>query len=303
MGQRVVIAGASGLIGRALVSELRARGWTVIRLVRAKAKRADEVSWDPAAGVLDARALGRVDAVVNLSGENIAAGRWTRARRARIVESRTGSLRTLHHAIEALPERPDVLVSASAVGIYGDRGDEVLTETSARGEGFLADVCETWEAHAAKSVDLGVRTVQLRLGVVLARESGALKKLLPLFRAGFGGRVGNGRQWMSWIALVDAVGAIVHAIENPQLSGPVNAVAPRVVTNLEFTRALATALRRPAFVPVPAFALRLAFGQMAEETLLASARVEPVALLRTGYRFRLPELEGALASVLQSGKL
>ena len=303
MGQRVVIAGASGLIGRALVSELRARGWTVIRLVRGQVGGADEIAWDPAAGVLDARALGRVEAVVNLSGENIAAGRWTRTRRTRIVESRTGSLRTLHHAIEALPERPDVLVSASAVGIYGDRGDEVLTETSARGSGFLPDVCETWETHAAKIADLGVRTVPLRSGVVLAREGGALKKLLPLFRAGLGGRVGNGHQWMSWIGLVDAVGAIMHAIENPQLSGPVNAVAPHAVTNLEFTRALATALQRPAFLPVPAFALRLAFGQMAEETLLASARVEPVALLRSGYRFRQPQLEGALASVLQSGKL
>ena len=303
MSKRVVIAGASGLIGRALVQELRARGWTAIRFVRGQARRADEVGWNPASDMLNVDELGRVDAVVNLSGENIASGRWTRERRKRIVESRVGSLRTLRRALERMSVPPQVVVSASAVGIYGDRGDEVLTETSTRGQGFLADVCEAWEEHAVRIAQLGVRTVRLRLGVVLAREGGALPRLLPLFRAGLGGRVGNGRQWMSWISLVDAVGAVAHAIECAELAGPVNAVAPRAVTNLEFTRTVAAWLRRPAWLPAPAFALRLAFGQMAQETLLASARVEPAELIRSGYRFRDPDLGAALSSILQSGKL
>jgi uncharacterized protein (TIGR01777 family) len=296
---KIVIAGASGLIGQALAAALRERGDQVLRLVRRPAAAADEIQWDPAAGKIDGGRLAGCDAIVNLAGENIAGGRWTARRRERIFRSRVEATRTLVQAIGAMARRPAVLVNASAVGFYGDRGDERLAETSAIGHGFLPEVTLAWETHAEGAKRFGVRTVLARFGVVLATEGGALAKMLPAFRFGLGGPLGNGRQWMSWIALEDAVAALVGAIDRAEWAGAVNVVAPGPVTNAEFTRALGAALRRPAFLPVPAFVLRLLFGQgLADEALLGSTRAEPRVLTAAGFRFRHPELAGALAAIL-----
>lgn len=291
--QTVVVAGASGLVGRALVAALTARGHRVRRLVRRAPAASDEVRWDPATGACDLGELGEADAVINLAGENLAAGRWTAARREAILRSRVDTTRTLVAAVKRTARRPEVFINASATGIYGDRGDEVLTEASAAGTGFLADVCRAWEEPLA-ALPAGVRAVALRTGVVLTPQGGALAKMLPAFRLGVGGRLGNGRQWMSWITLDDLVGAIGHVLVDPRCQGPVNAVAPTPVTNAAFTAALGAALRRPAILPVPVFALRLLFGQMADEALLSSARVEPKALLDTGFEFRHRGIETAL---------
>lgn len=296
----VAIAGASGLIGSALSAALRADGHRVSRLVRHASSTADEIAWDPAKGRLDPESLGGFDAIVNLSGENVGAGRWTVRRRERILGSRIDATRTLVLALKAAPPRPRIFVSASAVGFYGGRGDEELSERSSPGQGFLPEVCLAWETHAEGAGRLGLREVRLRFGVVLAREGGALAKMLPLFRLGFGGRLGGGDQWMSWIALEDAVRAIMAAIENPALRGPVNVVAPAPVRNAEFARALGRALRRPAILPAPAWALRLAFGRMADEMLLASARVRPDALRASGFVFRHSRLEPALHAILRA---
>lgn len=296
---RAVVAGASGLIGRALVAALRQAGWQVTRLVRREVRGADEVCWNPASGAIDPAAVEGVDAVVNLAGANVGDGRWTRARRAAIRASRIESTRTLVQAMARAGRRPAVFVSAAATGIYGSRGDEVLTEVSTAGAGFLAEVCRDWEAEAVAAEKAGVRTVCARFGVVLAAEGGALAKLLPVFRLGLGGRIGDGRQWMSWIGRDDAVGALRLAIERPECRGPMNLVAPGAVTNAEFTRTLARVVRRPAFCAVPAAVLRLALGTMAEETILASARVEPVRLREAGFVFRTPGLEDALRAALR----
>jgi len=242
-----------------------------------------------------------VDAVVNLSGEGIADARWTPERKAAILRSRIDSTQTLVAAIAGVKserQRPFVLVSASAIGIYGDRGDAMLDENATRGAGFLADVCEAWERAAVEADALGVRVVELRTGVVLTPAGGALSRLLPLFRAGLGGRIGDGRTWMSWISLDDLVGAIYHAVLDRRCDGPVNAVAPAAVTNAEFTRRLSRVLRRPAVLPVPKAALRSLFGEMADETLLASARVTPGRLGEAGYDFRHENLEKALRHLL-----
>ncbi|HEY8933292.1 MAG TPA: TIGR01777 family oxidoreductase, partial [Rariglobus sp.] len=244
-----LIAGASGLVGRALTAFLRTQGHTVIRLVRRATQASDEVYWNPATNQLDPHAMRGVDAVVNLSGEGIADARWTPERKAAILRSRIDSTQTLVAAIAGVKserQRPFVLVSASAIGIYGDRGDAMLDENATRGAGFLADVCEAWERAAVEADALGVRVVELRTGVVLTPAGGALSRLLPLFRAGLGGRIGDGRTWMSWISLDDLVGAIYHAVLDRRCDGPVNAVAPAAVTNAEFTRRLSRVLRRPA---------------------------------------------------------
>jgi len=294
----VVIAGASGLIGNALLHALRNDGYQVWRLVRRRKVRDDEIAWDPARGELDPRELAGTDAVVNLAGESLADGRWTAKRRERILKSRTESTRTLVTALRELEPRPGVLLSGSAVGFYGDRGEDVLSERSTMGTGFLPEVCLAWETMAEGAARAGMRAVFLRFGVVLARQGGALAKMLPLYRAGLGGRLGSGRQWMSWIGLGDAVGAIRHALSDDRCRGPLNVVAPAPVRNAEFAAALGRVLHRPAFLPAPALALRAVFGRMADEALLASTRAVPEKLIETGYTFRAPTLETALRGVL-----
>jgi uncharacterized protein (TIGR01777 family) len=291
---RVLLSGASGLIGNALARLLRASGWAVFRLVRRTPGAADEIEWHPEANRVALPKDARFDAVVNLAGENIAGGRWSRARKEKILKSRLHSTRALVHALRALPQPPAVLVNASAAGYYGNRGDAVLTEESPPGEGFLADVCRGWESEATQAEDLGIRVVLLRTGTVLAVEGGALAKLLPFFRLGLGGRLGHGQQWMSWVGLEDLLEIILRALSDGRLVGAVNAVAPHPVRNVEFTRILGRVLHRPTVLPVPAFALRLVFGEMADAALLASARVEPTRLRAIGFEFRDPELAGAL---------
>ena len=290
---RIVIAGASGLIGGALVPALRARGHEVIRLVRRPPRDSGEVFWNPATSELDATRLEGADAFVNLAGENVAQ-RWTTASRERIWHSRIDATRTLVLALDRLKHKPAVFVNASAIGFYGDCGDEELTEASGIGSGFLPEVCLAWETHAEGASRRGLRTAVLRFGVVIAREGGALAKMLPIFRLGLGGRLGEGRQWMSWVSLDDAVGAIIHVLANGNCRGPVNVVAPTPVTNADFTGTLARALHRPALAPVPGAVLRFVFGQMAQDMLLGSTRALPISLQETGFRFQHPTLEVAL---------
>jgi len=296
----IVVSGSSGLIGSALVPELGAAKHNVKRLVRRALRgREAEAHWDPAAGSLDPKLLEGCDAVVHLGGENIAAGRWTAAKKRRIRDSRVRSTKVLSEAMARLSRAPKVLVCASAIGYYGDRGSELLTEESAPGSGFLPEVCRAWEAAAAPAAKKGIRVVHMRFGVVLSRKGGALTKMLLPFWLGLGGKVGSGSQYMSWIAIGDAVGALQYALEHEALRGPVNAVAPNPVTNLEFTRALGRALHRPTIFPMPAAAARLVFGEMADALLLSSARVEPARLKAGGYRFRHPALDEALRHLLE----
>lgn len=296
----VLVSGSRGLIGSAVVSFLTAEGHRVVPLVRPKpdSPAAAAVCWDPEAGRIDLTGLEGLDAVVHLAGENLAEGRWTAAKKARIRDSRVQGTRLLCEALAGLEQPPQVLVCASAIGYYGDRGEEVLTEESEPGLGFLADVCREWEAATDPAAQRGIRVVNLRFGIVLSPTGGALALMLPPFRKGFGGALGTGKQFMSWIALDDVVGVIYHALLTPNLQGPVNAVSPHPVTNQQFTRILGKVLRRPTLLALPAFAARLAFGEMAEALLLASARVEPTRLLETGFTFRYPELEGALRHLL-----
>jgi uncharacterized protein (TIGR01777 family) len=285
------------LVGSALVPALRASGHDVYRLVRRVPSASDEIPWNPAHSDLAPAALAGTDAIINLAGENVGAGRWTAARRERILRSRVEATRTLAAAAKQLSAAPSVFLSASAVGFYGDRGDDVLTESSPMGIGFLPEVCLAWETHAEAAARAGIRTAYLRFGMILAGQGGALAKMLPLFRLGLGGRLGPGTQWMSWVSLPDAVGAIQHALVTPACAGPLNIVAPDPVPNATFTATLAHVLRRPAFLPAPAWALRLALGRMADEALLASLRAQPAALRRTGYAFQHPTLEAALQAV------
>jgi uncharacterized protein (TIGR01777 family) len=294
---RVLVTGSTGLIGRALVSSLKAGGAQVTSLVRGIPTGPDQVHWDPARPLAPENVSG-FDTVVHLAGETVAA-RWTKNKQTKIRDSRVGGTRTLAHALAKASERPRVLVAASAIGYYGDRADEVLNEKSAAGTGFLADVCREWEAANQAASDAGIRTVQIRTGIVLSAEGGALKKMLPPFRMGVGGRLGSGRQWMSWIHIQDMVGAIHHVIKTDLLQGPVNLVAPKPVTNAEFTETLASVLQRPAMFPVPAFAIRTIFGQMGQEVLLSSQRVEPARLVTSGYPFHYSDLRKALEAVLQ----
>lgn len=294
---RVLVSGASGLIGRALVPLLQTQGHTVVRLVRRNATREDEIAWDPAAGRIEADKLAGADAVVHLAGENVGV-RWTEARRRAIRESRVAGTRLLVEACRGLAKPPATWVNAAAVGVYGDRGDEVLTETSTAGGGFLADVCQGWEEQASRARGFGTRVVLMRFGMVLTPAGGALGRMLPLFRAGLGGRLGDGRQWTSWVALDDAIGAIYHALADAQMEGACNVVAPEPVRNAEFARVLGRVLGRTAVMPAPAAALKMVFGQMANEVVLAGQRAMPKRLEESGYIFHEPELEGALRHVL-----
>ncbi|MFI5228550.1 MAG: TIGR01777 family oxidoreductase [Gemmatimonadales bacterium] len=289
----IVISGSTGLIGSALVASLTARGHEVRQLVRRTQRGGDEITWHPDAGELDPRAFDGADAVIHLAGENIAQ-RWTSGARQRIRDSRVHGTSLIARTIAALPRKPRALVNASAIGIYGDRGDEELDEWSATGRGFLANVCREWEAATSAASDAGVRVAMLRTGVALSRGGGALAKLLPPFRAGLGGRIGSGRQWMSWIALSDLVRAVLHIVDDETLAGPVDIVAPNPVRNADFARTLGRVLRRPAVIPLPGPAIRLLFGAMGVETLLASQRVRPAKLLERGFAFEHPTLESAL---------
>jgi hypothetical protein len=295
---KVAITGASGFVGAALVPFLTTGGHDVVRLVRRAPRAKDEVRWDPGAGEIDAAALEGVDAVVNLSGENIAGGRWTESRKALLQSSRLGPTGLLARTLAGLKRKPRVLVSASAVGYYGDRGDAWVTETDGPADDFLGRLSAEWEKAAAPAASSGIRVVHPRFGVVLSPAGGALGKMLLPFKAGLGGVLGSGTQYTSWIAMDDVLGVIHHLLERPDLAGPVNATAPEPVTNAVFTGTLGRVLGRPTVLPAPAFALRLAFGEMADATLLSSARVKPERLLATGYRFRFPDLEGALRHVL-----
>ena len=293
----IAVSGSSGLVGSALVPFLTEGGHRVTRLVRRPAG-GDDVAWDIAQGVKDLPRLEGVDAVVHLAGENIAAGRWTAARKETIRRSRVEGTRRLCESLARLSRRPKVLVSASAVGFYGNRGEEMLREDSAPGSDFLAQVCREWEAATEPASRAGIRVVQLRFGMILSPAGGALKKMLLPFKLGAGGRIGSGTQYVSWIGIDDVAGVIHHAIVTESLQGPVNAVTPTPVTNAEYTRTLARVLSRPAVVPMPAFAARLAFGELADALLLASQRVIPTRLQASGYKFRYPELEGALRHLL-----
>ncbi len=293
---RILVSGARGLVGSALTAVLRARGDELLSLTRSP-RAPGEVGWDPGSGRLEPRDLEGFDAVVHLAGEPSAA-RWTPARREAIRASRVTGTRLLAGRLAGLERPPRTLVSASAIGIYGDRGEERLDEASAPGTGFLADVCREWEAAAAPGTARGIRVVQPRLGLVLTPRGGALARLLPLYRLGLGGPLGDGRAWWSWVALDDVVAVLVRACEDGALAGPVNVVAPEPARNGEFARVLGRVLRRPARLPVPPLALRAAFGEMARETLLAGARGEPARLLGAGHVFRFPGLEGALRHLL-----
>ena len=299
---RVLVSGASGLVGSALVPFLTTAGHTVSRLVRDPSQRADDaILWDPARGTIEADRLAGFDAVVHLAGENIAGGRWTAARKAAIRDSRVAGTRLLASTLARRPDPPRVFVSASAIGYYGERGDERLGESAPPGVGFLPETCRDWEREVEPARAAGLRTAQLRIGLVLDPRGGALARMLTPFRLGVAGRLGSGRQWMSWISLDDLLGVIHRALVDERVSGPLNAVAPRPVTNAEFTATLARVLRRPAWLPAPAAALRLALGEMAQDLLLASIRVEPAALARLGHEFRHPALEGALRHMLGRG--
>jgi uncharacterized protein (TIGR01777 family) len=296
---KVLVTGSTGFIGSALVPHLVSAGHEVSRLVRTPPKPGGaEVRWDPASGIVETGGLDGVDAVVHLAGESIATGRWTAEKKARIRESRVRGTAVLAESLARLAQPPRTLVCASAIGYYGDRGDQVLTEESPPGSGFLADVCREWEAAADPARTAGIRVVNLRIGVVLSRRGGALAQMLRPFLMGVGGKLGSGRQYMSWIALDDLLRAAAHVLATEALSGPVNAVAPNPVTNVEFTRALGHILGRPTLFSIPAFAVRCVFGEMGDEVLLASARVEPRRLIASGYRFRYAELEDALRHVL-----
>lgn len=289
------------MVGSALIAALRPERHEIGRLVRSgSASVADGsklIRWEPPTGSIDLASLENADAIVHLAGASIAGGRWTAARKEVLRRSRVDATRHLVSGLVQLKNKPRVLVAASAMGYYGARGDEILTETSPPGNDFLAQLCRDWESESTKAEHEGIRTVMLRFGIILAAQGGALKQMLPPFRMGVGGRLGDGRQWMSWIAIEDVIALIRYAIANESLRGPVNAVAPNPVTNAEFTSALAAVLRRPALFPVPRFVLRLMLGEMTDG-LLASQRVIPASLTAKRFSFRRPELKGALESIL-----
>jgi uncharacterized protein (TIGR01777 family) len=298
--QQIVVTGASGLVGRRLVAELERAGATVIRAVRRPVQDpAREMAWNPDSGQIDARRLEGVDAVVHLAGENIAGGRWTEPFKRKIRDSRVQGTRLIAEAVARCSAKPRTFIAASAIGYYGDRGDESLSESSAPGNDYLARVCQEWEAACQPARDAGVDVANLRIGVVLSPEGGALKKMLLPFKLGVGGKIGNGRQYMSWVAIDDVAGAVVFVLAKPQAAGAVNVVAPRPVTNAEFTKTLGRVLSRPTIAPMPAFAARLAFGEMADALLLSSTRVTPQVLIAAGYQFQQPELESALRHLLR----
>ena len=298
---KILISGSSGLIGTAATTALKSDGHNVVHLVRpGKTTNPGDIQWDPMRATVDVAGLEGIDVVIHLSGAGIADGRWTEERKQLLRSSRIDTTRVLVDSLSRLKQKPRLLIVASAIGYYGSRGDEILTESSATGTDFLALVCRDWEAEASRAAERGIRTVMLRFGVVLSGKGGALPKMLPPFKLGVGGRLGSGQQWMSWIAIEDVLGIIRHAIANEQVSGPVNLVAPNPVRNEEFTRLLAGMLHRPAIFSAPAFVLRLAMGEMADAVLLSSDRVKPEKMLAAGYKFRFEILEPALRAAVLS---
>jgi uncharacterized protein (TIGR01777 family) len=311
---RILVSGSSGLLGTALMGVLESEGHTIARLVRPDTARRDAargkqtVRWDPVGGErvraaprgrqdFDADAAEGADALIHLAGASIADGRWSAARKNLLRTSRIEATRHLMGALAGLKQPPRVIVASSAVGYYGDRGNETLTETSAPGNDFLSELCRAWEAENSRLSEFGARVVVLRFGIILAAHGGALPRMALPFKLGAGGRLGSGRQWMSWLTLAEAVGIVRFALANSNLSGPTNAVSPNPIQNAEFTLALAKTLHRPALFPAPAFALRLALGEMADALLLSSQRIKPAKLEQSGYRFAHPELPAALAEI------
>jgi uncharacterized protein (TIGR01777 family) len=297
---RILVSGVSGPIGAALLPSLRADGWSVVRLVRGAAAGRPpdnaQITWDPAAPIAP-EAVSGFDAVIHLAGESIF-GRWTAGKKQKIRDSRVLGTSNLASALARAGQKPEVFVCGSAIGYYGNRGDEVLSEEAAPGKGFLAEVCREWEEAAAPAVQAGIRTAHLRTGIVLSPKGGALGAMLVPFKLGLGGRTGDGQQWMSWIDVQDMVDGIRHILKNDGMRGPVNMVAPGPVRNAEFAKTLASVLGRPAIFPMPAFVAKLAFGEMGEELLLGSQKVEPGKLLASGYQFKYRELRGSLEGLV-----
>jgi uncharacterized protein len=303
---RILVSGSTGFLGTALVETLSAQGHSVARLLRPETARKDAakvstpaIRWDPIAAEFDSESAEGADALIHLAGASIAGGRWNASRKRLLRTSRIEATRHLMGALAKLRWPPRVIVAASAIGYYGNRGDEVLTEDSASGNDFLAGLTREWEAETARGKEFGARVVSLRFGIILAAHGGALPRMAQPFKLGVGGRLGNGQQWMSWLTLAEAVRIVLFALENPRIAGPVNAVTPSPVRNSEFTRILAKALRRPALFPAPAFALRLMLGEMADALLLISQRVEPSRLVSAGYTFLQTDLAGALSEVFR----
>lgn len=296
---KVLLTGSRGLVGSYLVPYLEARGHQVTRLVRSY-PQAGEIVWNPKDKHIDKDKLEGFDAVIHLAGDNIASGRWTASKKEAIKRSRIDGTRFLCETLAGLKKPPEVLVSASAIGYYGDRCDEILTEASSPGNNFLAQVCQEWEAATKPAQQAGIRVVNLRIGVVLSPDGGALNKMLPPFKMGAGGRIGSGKQYISWIALEDLSGIAEFALNQKQISGPLNAVAPNAVTNDQFTEALGAVLKRPTIFPVPGFAAHLLLGEMADELLLASTLVKPEKVLSSGYKFRFEDINAALRKILSA---
>jgi uncharacterized protein (TIGR01777 family) len=295
----IAITGSSGLVGSALIQALETDGHLIRPVVRrAPRQGANEIRWDPDQGMIDAAEFAAVDAVVHLAGENIASHRWTDSFKQKILTSRVRGTKLLCDTLAGLASKPTVLISASAIGYYGNRGDELLNESATNGRGFLAEVCQQWEAATVPARDADIRVVNLRIGFVLSKEGGGLAKMLMPFRLGLGGVIGSGNQYMSWIALDDLVRVIQFTLSAAALAGPVNAVAPTPVTNREFTKTLGSILHRPTLFPMPAFAAKLAFGEMADDMLLGGVRVEPRALGNARFEYRYPQLDAALRHIL-----
>jgi len=296
---KILVSGAHGLVGKALSTALTKDGHKIVSLVRHnRAMGKSEIEWHPNQGLIDAEHIEGFDAVVHLAGESIASGRWNEHKKTAIRESRVKGTTLLSQSLARLSRPPTTFICASAIGYYGNRGEEVLTENSAPGNEFLSEVCVAWEKASAAAAEAGIRTVNARFGIILDANGGALQKMVTPFRMGIGGKVGDGKQWMSWIALEDVVGGLRFVLENSSLNGPVNFVAPNPVTNAEFTKTLGDVLSRPTIFPVPAFAVRLAFGEMADALLLASQKVAPTRLLESGFRFEYSELKSALKNIL-----
>lgn len=298
---KIAITGSSGLVGSALTQTLSKNGHSILRFVRKKEDLSDDtILWDTTKGIENPEKLNGVDVVINLAGENIATGRWTEEKKKRILESRVKGTETLCNALNTLDNPPKLLINASAIGYYGNQGDCIVNEEGPSGEGFLAKVCREWEKATESAEKKGIRVVKLRTGVVLSKKGGALAKMLLPFKLGLGGVIGSGKQWMSWIALEDLVGIVQHVIEDEAIRGPVNAVTPKAVTNYEFTKTLGKVLNRPTIFPLPAFVAKFLLGEMADEMLLSSTRVNPAVLSMTGYSFLYPDLEGAFEHILKS---
>lgn len=300
-GARILVSGASGMIGSAVVAALKSAGAKIVRLARPGSRPGPNnelIAWNPAEPI-NPEAVSGCDVLIHLAGESVF-GRWSAEKKAGIRDSRIPATANLAKGLALANIKPKAFLCASAIGYYGNRSDELLNEDSAPGKGFAADLARDWEKATNPAADAGIRTVRMRIGIVLAARAGALGQMLPAFKAGVGGRVGSGKQWMSWIDLDDLIGAVQHILRTDSLAGPVNLVGPNPVTNIQFTKALASVLHRPALFPVPAFVMRLAFGEMADELLLASDRVEPKRLLDSGYSFQFPTLQSSLEHILNS---